>query len=452
MFLGACGATNPLELSVTGPRGDSPERVVIDRPYALIGRDRRCEIRLRAKGVAPRHAYLQRIAGRAFVVNLHAGKGSRGRDLNITSGWLQPGDALVIGPYSIRLAGSADNVEARSAAWPDQPDPLVAGSVDQIQLPTAILDLQSKSGEVQRRRVDRVLTLVGRATSCHVRLLDSSVSPIHCALLLSPDGLWVVDLRSRDGTWVNGCQVRWAQVTDGASLQIGHSIIRTASQHAMRSNSPGPFLEAASIGDHLANRPPLDTSDGIGEVSPQNSAYGMPLASPIPPSANSLVIGDPIPLVPAAVPLGDPTVHQIVAMQQHMLLQFRQSMLMMAQTFSGMWQSEMELLHEVLDRLGGLKRQVRGLSSRQKKQSTRHIRQNSTARNKAEQNGSKSHLDDKLPIEPLKLPQQDSAGANSATAGRADPQFHMWLNERIASLDQERQGAWRKLCDLLLGK
>ena len=112
----------------------------------------------------------------------------------------------------------------------------------------------------------------------------------------------------------------------------------------------------------------------------------------------------------------------------------------------------MDLLHEVLDRLGGLKRQVRGLSARQKKQSTRRIRANGKAPTKAEPNGSDTRPDVTIPAEPLKLPQPDSAGANSATTARADPQFHMWLNERIASLDQERQGAWRKLCDLLLGK
>jgi hypothetical protein len=164
------------------------------------------------------------------------------------------------------------------------------------------------------------------------------------------------------------------------------------------------------------------------------------------------VIGDPSPLLPAAVPLGDPSLQQLAAMQQHMLIQFQHSMLMMAQTFSGMWQSEMDLLHEVLDRLGGLKRQVRGLSARQKKQSTRRIRANGKAPIKAEQNGSDTRPDVTIPAEPLKLPQPDSTGANSATTARADPQFHMWLNERIASLDQERQGAWRKLCDLLLGK
>ena len=156
--------------------------------------------------------------------------------------------------------------------------------------------------------------------------------------------------------------------------------------------------------------------------------------------------------MPAAITLSDPSLQQLAAMQQHMLVQFQHSMLMMAQTFSGMWQSEMDLLHEVLDRLGGLKRQVRGLSTRQKKCLKRRIRRNGKVPNKTEQNGSDTRPDVSLPAESLKLPQSNSTGANSATAARADPQFHMWLNERIASLDQERQGAWRKLCDLLLGK
>jgi hypothetical protein len=132
MLLGACGASTPFELSVSGPRGGLPERVILDRPIALIGRDRRCAIRLRAKGVAPRHAYLQRIAGRPFIVNLGGSKGSRGRDGNISGGWLRNGDAVGIGPYSISFARSAQSAEAPVAAWPEKLDPLVAGSVDQI--------------------------------------------------------------------------------------------------------------------------------------------------------------------------------------------------------------------------------------------------------------------------------------------------------------------------------
>src|SRR5262249_24107640 len=212
MFLGACGASTPLELSVSGPRGGSPDRALLAWPFPLTARDRRCEIRLKATAIAPRHAYLQRVAGRPYIVIFGNSKESRARDSNISGGWLRASDAVVIGPYSIRVAESAPNAAAHAAGWPENLDPLVAGSVDQIQLPTAVLELHHKNGEVQRRRVDRVLTLVGRAPGCHVRLADSSVSPIHCALLLSSEGLWVVDLRSRDGTWVNGCQVRWAQM------------------------------------------------------------------------------------------------------------------------------------------------------------------------------------------------------------------------------------------------
>jgi hypothetical protein len=162
----------------------------------------------------------------------------------------------------------------------------------------------------------------------------------------------------------------------------------------MRSDSAGPFLEAASIGDHGVNRPSLDTAAEIGGVSTLKSVMrDICFAPTILPTKNSLVIGDPSPLMPAAIPLTDSSLQQLAATQQHMLVQFQHSMLMMAQTFSAMWQTEMDLLHEVLDRLVGLKRQVRGLSARQKKQSTRRIRANSKAPNEAEQNGSDTHRD-----------------------------------------------------------
>ena len=70
--------------------------------------------------------------------------------------------------------------------------------------------------------------VVGRAPSADLCLDDDFVSWHHCLLAtLGSERLpLLLDLRSRNGTWVNGRLVRKAFVTPGAAVQVGHSVLR----------------------------------------------------------------------------------------------------------------------------------------------------------------------------------------------------------------------------------
>src|SRR5262249_60502163 len=70
-------------------------------------------------------------------------------------------------------------------------------------------------------------------------------------------------------------------------------------------------------------------------------------------------------LVPSALPAA--LMQQFAMLHQQLLGQFQQSMLVMAQMFTALRQEEMELLREVLERVGKLKREVRGLTSKEKR-------------------------------------------------------------------------------------
>lgn len=61
--------------------------------------------------------------------------------------------------------------------------------------------------------------LVGRHEDCDVVLKHQSVSAHHCQLHRSAEGKWSVkDLGSKNGTWVNGVQVRETEVAIGDEL------------------------------------------------------------------------------------------------------------------------------------------------------------------------------------------------------------------------------------------
>jgi pSer/pThr/pTyr-binding forkhead associated (FHA) protein len=50
--------------------------------------------------------------------------------------------------------------------------------------------------------------VIGRSRSCHLQLPDDpTVSRQHCLLEMGLDGVWVLDLSSRNGTLVNGAKI-----------------------------------------------------------------------------------------------------------------------------------------------------------------------------------------------------------------------------------------------------
>jgi two-component system, NtrC family, response regulator GlrR len=67
--------------------------------------------------------------------------------------------------------------------------------------------------------VDRLV--VGSAESADVVVVGEGVSRLHAGLELKDDGVWVRDLGSRGGTYIDGIKVIEARVPDGATLFVG---------------------------------------------------------------------------------------------------------------------------------------------------------------------------------------------------------------------------------------
>src|SRR5262249_26011434 len=74
--------------------------------------------------------------------------------------------------------------------------------------------------------VHRTLVFLGRTDGCKVRLMHSSVSKFHCSLIQTPRGVWIVDLLSRNGVWVNGNKVPWARLEEGDRFEVGDFVLR----------------------------------------------------------------------------------------------------------------------------------------------------------------------------------------------------------------------------------
>lgn len=218
------GAARPLRLAIRGPEGGPPREVVVDSPFAVLGRSGGCHVCLPGDGVSYRHAFLQVIGGRVLCVDLLSAGGIHW-DGSLPGPWFSPEHRLKIGGHTLQLF---DDGWAYDATLPSPLDvrPRVQQRPEYGVLPEVQLELASGQSAGKSWPINRVLTLIGRDDRCRITCADDRISKVHCSLLLAPSGLWVVDLLGRGGVRVNGQQSECAYLPDGSELQVGRYDLR----------------------------------------------------------------------------------------------------------------------------------------------------------------------------------------------------------------------------------
>lgn len=237
------GAARPIRLAVRKPEGGPPEEVVVDSPYAVIGRSGGCHVCLNRDGVSYRHAYLQVIGGRILCVDLLSSTGVQW-DGSEPGPWLSPEHRLQIGGYTLQLF---DDGWACDTALPS---PLEVRPRHEQRPEFGVLpevQLELVGGPAGKSwPINRVLTLVGRDERCRITCADDRISKVHCSLLLAPSGLWVIDLLGRGGVLVNGERVACAYLPDQAELQVGKYQLRVRYPQVVRPSHVDWSATAAS--------------------------------------------------------------------------------------------------------------------------------------------------------------------------------------------------------------
>lgn len=66
---------------------------------------------------------------------------------------------------------------------------------------------------------------LGRGETCEIRLDDANASREHAAIRFVRGRYYILDLRSRNGTFVNGARVKQAGLKDGDRVRIGDTVL-----------------------------------------------------------------------------------------------------------------------------------------------------------------------------------------------------------------------------------
>ena len=238
------GAPRPILLAVRKEGGGSPDIHEVDSPFVILGRGRNSHVRLKSPEVSFRHACFVVIGGRILCLDLLSNTGIEW-DGPHGPPWLSPEHRLKIGPYWIQLLDDG---------WVHTPDltspldfkPRSQAPAEYGELPDVELELLTGPGRGGVFPLNRVLTLVGRDERCRITCADEGVSRVHCALLLAPSGLWVIDLLGRNGVRFDGEPVNCVHLAEGAEFEIGRYGFRV---HYSR-------LATAAAAQSVAAQPP----------------------------------------------------------------------------------------------------------------------------------------------------------------------------------------------------
>jgi pSer/pThr/pTyr-binding forkhead associated (FHA) protein len=110
-----------------------------------------------------------------------------------------------------------------------------------MQARLIVLDGKQRGREIP---LPETIFLIGRAPQCHLRPHCPSVSKLHCAIAAWAGKVRVRDLKSRNGTLLNGRPVNGeAVVHDGDNLQVGTLHFTFSIRHADGTLSTPPVDE-----------------------------------------------------------------------------------------------------------------------------------------------------------------------------------------------------------------
>ena len=84
-------------------------------------------------------------------------------------------------------------------------------------------------------------TLIGRGEECQLRLASADVSKMHCLLRVTPDGMTVRDLGSRNGTFVNDAPATLeTPLRPGDRLRVGPLVFQVPLPRPADPRKPAP--------------------------------------------------------------------------------------------------------------------------------------------------------------------------------------------------------------------
>jgi len=468
----ACGGRVGFRLLASRSDGAEHDLGTPIRPYLLLGRSEQCDVRLEGSDVSHRHAYIQFIGNRIFCADLGSRTGVHWHNGRRASGWVKPSERIAIGQYSLRFERLEDS-DGEVALQDTRPD--------DAKRPDAILQFLNASigsDRIRSWQPRRTVTLMGHLPTCDLPLNHSSVSRVHASLLRTPSGVWVIDLLGKDGVLVNGESVASARLENRDLIRIGRFRISVEfpSEHERLATDLRQFASSQ-------DRPSRPLLNGHASSPTKLSPNAI--------SVNGQKTGGSLSVHQTGTELSDPSLsgqsilallRQSASMQQQMLDQQKLIMTLMTKLVSGLPNHASESVRGELEQIHSLDREMSAIRAKLTDRSQNHSpidhanngtspvaspdiattdrhepapaiacpppsRWTTDSTSDSTNDKDNGDLDD----EPTAAVMAESNSERPKQTAIEDVELESPLVHRLAELERQRNGYWRKIIRALSG-
>lgn len=413
-----------------------------DQPFILIGNHERADLRLDSEAISRRQVYLQLLNGRLFATHLSKRVPTRWGAAEQTAGWIDRDTEISIGPYTLRFDWIVDPRHARAAS---NENPMSAGS---FPGPAVTLELKDGRPGSNRAVIDRALTLVGSYPICKLRMHSSHISAVHCSLVRTEEGLWVIDLASREGVQVNNATVRTALLADGDLLQIGGRRIKIRYRERMPITSETERMQ-------------LESSDVL--LSPDREPVQADVGADLDDAGDAMDHWTPPDELSIPVSALEPIIDKMTELQAQTYEQFQELMNAMIMTFGSMFMEhrefvgqEFEKLEQIARALAAAPHESNGALPALTEAPTSGEATASLALPLPPEPAAPAANAESPPAQPAPAPAEAEAPISLPTGrvGRVPQgaEFHIWLAQRVGELGRRRASRWETLMAALRSK
>ena len=175
------------------------------RPVSLIGTRKGGKLVLKNQKVSPAHAAIINAGRCVYLRDLVSHQGTVLNGLRQDVEVLENGDEILIAGWKFRMSITSGQRN------PEDPPGLMLPMIE-------LMDRENGIGGV----LSKPVSVIGRRGGCDVELPGKEVSRAHAIVFPYEDKVAIFDLLSKYGTHVNRQRVRFALLSDGDVIEIGH--------------------------------------------------------------------------------------------------------------------------------------------------------------------------------------------------------------------------------------
>ncbi len=110
---------------------------------------------------------------------------------------------------------------------------------------------------------DRPVISIGRAIDNDIRIASPAVSRRHCRIETGPEGVWIIDLESSNGTLLNGQRVKRGLLKPGDNLRVGKAVLQIEPEDLPKA---GDTQRIDGLAEELVGGEPIGVQTMTGEA------------------------------------------------------------------------------------------------------------------------------------------------------------------------------------------